>query len=275
MNYELLIQNFLNTMEKELNLIDFEIVKQNIRNIDIDLLEKNKNENANGSYSPTGVIAIHKKNDKGTFYHELFHAASSYYNEDKMEFNSGFHHQNVNEKKDIGIGINEGYTELLTERYFDSNNESGYSNELHYAKLVEHIIGREKMQSYYLESSLNDLIMELCKYNSLENTLKFLENMDKFIILGELKDNKIKSFSETTSFVEYSKWFDELDEYINKTYNELNQFIVETHFNKLKSDPDYEKNKDELISMMSTPLSFNFKKYHFDIKSQFSKNNNI
>ena len=138
-----------------------------------------------------------------------------------------------------------------------------------------HIIGKEKMQSYYLESSLNDLIMELCKYNSLENTLKFLENMDKFIILGELKDDKIKSFSETTSFVEYSKWFDELDEYINKTYNELNQFIVETHFNKLKSYPDYEKNKDELISMMSTPLSFNFKKYHFDIKSQFSKNNNI
>lgn len=273
MNYKLLIQEFLNTMKSQLSFNDFEIIKQNIKNINIELLEKNSDENASGLYSPTGLITLHEKNDKVTFYHELFHASSSYYNQSKLEFHSGFHHQHVNERKDIGRGFNEGYTELLTHRYFGSHDDSGYSNELHYARLVEHLIGKEKMQSLYLKSSLNELINELCKYNSLENVLKFIENMDKFIILDELKKDKIQSFSETTDFAEYSKWFDELDEYISQTYNELSQFIIESHFNKLNGDPNYEKKEAELMTMMSTPLSFNFKEYRFDINSQLSGNN--
>ena len=110
-------------------------------------------------------------------------------------------------------------------------------------------------------------------YNSLENVLKFIENMDKFIILTELKENKIHSFSENTPFTEYSKWFDELNEYVNQTYNELNQFIIESHLNKLYNDPDYEKKKAELMAMMSTPLSFNFREYSFNIDLQMSGNN--
>lgn len=273
MNYELLIQNFLNTMKKELSFNDYEIIEQNIKNINIEFLEKIKDEDVCGLYSPEGLITLHKKDDEFTFYHELFHASSSYYNENKLELNSGFHHQHINEKKDIGRGFNEGYTELLTQRYFGFHHECGYSNELHYVRLIEHLIGKEQMQSFYLRSSLNDLITELCKYNSFENVLKFMESMDKFIIIGELTKEKIASFNETTDFIEYSKWFDELDEYIVKTYNELNKFIIESHLNKMSNDPDYERQEAELISMMSTPLSFNYKEYNFDINSQFSGNN--
>lgn len=271
MNYEQLIQNFLSIMANELSPNDFEIVKQNIRKISIKFLEK-ESMSTSGLYNPIGLITLHRK-DEVTFYHELFHASSSYYDENKLVLNSGFHHQHINEKKDIGRGFNEGYTELLTQRYFGKNGDSGYSNELHYAKLIEHLIGKEQMQSFYFKSSLDDLITKMCKYNSLENVLKFIENMDKFIILTELKENKIHSFSENTPFTEYSKWFDELNEYVNQTYNELNQFIIESHLNKLYNDPDYEKKKAELMAMMSTPLSFNFREYSFNIDLQMSGNN--
>jgi hypothetical protein len=53
----------------------------------------------------------------------------------------------------------------------------------------------------------------------------------------------------------------------------LNKFIIESHLNKINDDSDYERKDTELIAMLSTPLSFNYKEYRFDINSQFSGNN--
>lgn len=277
MDYEAKIRKFLVALNQGLSKDDYELVKNNLEiNIKkINFASKDNGETTiiSGSYSPNGIITMHKENDEVTFYHELLHASSSYYDESQLQLHSGFHHQHINEKKDIGRGFNEGYTELLTQRFFGADDSSGYLNELHYAKLIEHLIGRDEMQSLYFRSNLNGLIAEMCKYNSLENVLMFFENLDKFIILEELKEEKIKSNSVGLPDIEYLKWFEEFEAYIGQTYDTLNSFIFESFLNKLQGDPDYDKKKAELINVMSEPLTFNFKEYQFNVDTFMKESN--
>ncbi len=92
-------------------------------------------------------------------YHELFHMSSSVVKEKKKY--SGFHQTDF--KTNLGREINEGYTELLTNRYFPSLNLSSiaYQYEAFVAERLEQIVGREKMQSLYLNANLKGLIDEL------------------------------------------------------------------------------------------------------------------
>ena len=60
-------------------------------------------------------------------YHELFHMASSKFI-NKFKIYCGFRQNN------IGRAINEGYTELLTYRYFSLDNSSSYTYE--YLKII-------------------------------------------------------------------------------------------------------------------------------------------
>ena len=88
-------------------------------------------------------------------------------------FQDGIIYSGLSEQN-IGIGLNEGYTELLAKRYFDKSNNNGYIFETQIAKLLELIIGQEKMESYYFNANLYGLIEELRKYNnfySIDNLL--------------------------------------------------------------------------------------------------------
>lgn len=78
------------------------------------------------------------------------------------------------------------------------------------------------MQSFYLKSDLDSLISELSKYNSVEAVMQFIDDLDKFIVLEELRKDKM---------------------------------------------PDEKKN--QLMTMMSAPLTFFNKEYVFDMNSQF------
>ena len=102
-------------------------------------------------------------------YHELMHMASSRY-EDGNRY-EGFAtncYENANSEY-IGYGLNEGYTELLTRRYFDikddeSDVSDGYDYLVYLARLIEIIVGEEKMQHFYFKADLPGLISELSKY---------------------------------------------------------------------------------------------------------------
>ena len=84
-------------------------------------------------------LVIRKGNKKeSTIYHELFHVASSII--DGNTYFVGFS-QYTNKKGIIGKGLNEGYTELLTNRYFNSNNKS-YQFEMRCAYLLESIVNK-------------------------------------------------------------------------------------------------------------------------------------
>ena len=272
--YSKYIENFKNTMIKVLNEEDYNILESNLNNNIVKFNRKFKdNASTSGDYDfENKIITLYGHPYPTTIYHELFHASSSYHDRNIKDIKSGFHHQGL-----VGLGLNEGYTELLTNRFFGKQKDSGYLNECHYASLIEKLVGADKMQTLYFKSNLNGLIAEMGKYNSLENIKKFLDNLNVFIITREVFADH--PFQEDPNYkglpsLEHLKWLEEAEQYIENAYKDLNQFIIESYINKIKDSPNYDKDIEELISIMSVPLYFNYKQYNFDIRKQINKNLN-
>lgn len=123
------------------------------------------------------TIDLRRDREKSSIYHELLHMAST--RRDRIRIASGFHYYKT-DKVSYGRGLNEGYTELLTQRYFYNKDYdlSLYQNAYIYASLLERIVGKEKMESLYLNADINGLVHELEKYDSYDNILHFINELD-------------------------------------------------------------------------------------------------
>lgn len=148
----------------------------------------------NGVYYPDKndiVLAADK-----SIYHELFHMASSYYYRDEKQTISriGFAQWQYKDNSvfDIGCGLNEGYTEALTKRYFGTN--GAYAYEVLIAEHLEQIIGKELMENLYLKADLNGLINELSKYVPKNQISEFFTSFD--IMSKYINSNAIKVVQE-------------------------------------------------------------------------------
>ena len=60
----------------------------------------------------------------------------------------------------LGIGLTEGYTTLLCNRYFDQN-DNGYPVEKYITLELEKIIGKNNMEKYYFKADLFSLLKAL------------------------------------------------------------------------------------------------------------------
>ena len=202
-----------------------------------------------GFYTPKyNSIYIIKEKDH-IITHELLHMSSSC--KDKVNQFSGFH-QVIKSKKvfgkyQIGFGINEGYTQLLNERYFDINHEgdlTGYYYLVFVVKQLEDIIGQKNMEGYYLNSNLLGLINSLKEYASEEEIMKFIHEMDflnnyctyKIVpnrkeklaktvysinkFLNKIKTNKLQQLVDL-GYISYNDMEQEL-----KAYNRLLQYKI-------------------------------------------------
>ena len=274
MEYKEYIVNFKNVMKNNLNIEIYSIIEKNIDKIvNINIKKNNISTNDRYHQSKRGgyidrTITLYDYFNEGIFYHELFHAASVLHDDNERIFD-GFHHQIIS-KSDIGRGINEGYTEFLTQTYFIGNTDSEYENEMYYVNLIERLIGKEKMQSFYFKSDLNGLIDELCKYNNLEDTIAFIKNVDSFSILRELRQEKVLQYKIKDGELPNLKFLQleqELEQLVAKIYESLNQFIVESYINKIKDNPNFAQEKENLISLMTKKLKFEVFEYEFDIDS--------
>ena len=124
------------------------------------------------------MITLSRDNIKTTIFHELFHMSSSIYTNEKDSF-CGFHYVNKKKRITIGSGINEGYTELLTKRYFpDFETLNNYEFERLIASKLEEIIGQDIMENLYFNCNLLDLIKELKQYATTEEIMKFITMYD-------------------------------------------------------------------------------------------------
>lgn len=129
-----------------------------------------------------------------TIPHELIHMASS------IIINNIFYCGFYQVSKDIKIGysLNEGYTELLTERYFSFKSNS-YDFELSIASLIEKILDREYMTEMYFTMNLKSVFENLSHLSNEKETYNFLKNLDfitenKFnrgLIIKEKINNKL------------------------------------------------------------------------------------
>lgn len=183
-------------------------------------------------------IKLSESNYNLTIDHELFHVSSTFYKkEDGMVF-SGFN-QRLG-KKNIGVGINEGYTQLLTERYFGESKEVmlAYKYEKNIAERLETIIGKEKMESLYFNANLYGLIQELTQYENENNIMQFINDFD--FLSNHLLETHLLS-SEKNMFTSKLK--------------SVYRFLLSCYIKKLKSDFDNGiLSNEQLSSNLSTFL---------------------
>lgn len=144
--------------------------------------------NSIGNYNCIdNVISMVLKHCFSSIYHELMHMASFYLTDDGI-YMIGFR-QFRPFLLDIGGGLNEGYTELLTERYFfDQGVDYTYKCLVNFAKDIESIVGKDKMEELYFNSDLYNLKEDIIKDCSEEEFMQFLNDSDWFLVKGKNYD---------------------------------------------------------------------------------------
>ena len=117
---------------------------------------------------------------------------------------SGFNQVSFNPSfSNLGVGLNEGYTEVLTHRYFKEGEFKPTKNLYSYEYLaiiathLEKIVGDKKMTHLYMNANLKDLINEMCKYAEPKDVMEFFAYTDFLyehvndLILKYKEDNMI------------------------------------------------------------------------------------
>lgn len=139
---------------------------------------------ASGTYDP-GKNCL-TETTKSVIIHELFHMASSFYDKNTISARSGFYQYTIPNSKNsyklrkIGRGLNEGYTQLMTMKYFSKKEKvaKAYPFETNIASILEMIVGEDNMEKLYFKADLMGLVNELQNYASKENIMTFIYYMD-------------------------------------------------------------------------------------------------
>lgn len=177
-----------------------------------------------------------------TPYHELFHLITTSV-EDESTARIGL------QINDFGMGLNEGYTENLTKRYFGylSNNDyEAYGHFTWFSNMLEEIIGKEKMEKYYFNMDMEGLVDELINYIPKSDVFRFIDNIDNlFISEDELFEiEKAFAHKEREEDKEIINTCYEVNrELLNKIYG---QFLVINCYkeSKLGIETDFKERND-------------------------------
>ena len=125
---------------------------------------------------PENYIYLNKDDYLHIIFHELFHESSFIYTPDIVF--CGFAQCSKTQK--IGQALTEGYTSVLTKRYFNYEREGMYFYPVEslLVTMLEEIVGIEKMEELYSKADLYGLKKELVKYNTDQKTIDFIRNCD-------------------------------------------------------------------------------------------------
>lgn len=176
------INIFLNTLQAKNPSIDLNLFYNNLINLSI---KERKNFNrcmffktyTKGIYKyKDNKIEVLKDDYPFSIFHELLHCSSA--KKEQNCFSIGFAKEY--KKFSIGSALNEGYTTLLEERYFNDNfRKNDYENLKYIAKTIELLIGKDEMEKFYFTSDLNGLIKEFEKYGANKRQIMFfLDELD-------------------------------------------------------------------------------------------------
>lgn len=177
------IRNFYETLDKQFSKEELIILRNNLTSLQIKkksvgLVQLIASAKAFYSSFSNQIVIYSNKDISDSIYHELFHMASSVV--DNKEIHSGFRQNVCLGKGNMGIGINEGYTQLLTERYFPIK-RSCYPLEKHLVSNLEEIVGLKEMEKLYLQANLKRLVDTLHSYSSDSDIITFINKMDFLI----------------------------------------------------------------------------------------------
>lgn len=163
------IKDFLSVMERDCKNFDPTILIKNFKKtlFDVSQIDDTKDiirgNVSNDDKYKTIFFTIDGFN---TTKHELFHLSTL------AKGQCGF---NIN---NYAKGLNEGYTQLLAERYFSEGIGKCYLFEVVLVKIIEQLIGQDNMEKYYFDLDLVSLINDLINYETEENIVNFIKNLD-------------------------------------------------------------------------------------------------
>lgn len=162
---------FTNYMQSQMPHCDFSLLYKNITSLKI--TKNNLSKNTYAYYnSKENIIYINKNYNKQVLPHEINHMASTDYVNNNNIF-SGFR-QNT-----FGAGLNEGYTEVLTHRYFKKEKPAfSYNFFFRIASSIEIIIGQQEMECLYYKADLKELIKIMNNYTSYSDIKLLIINLD-------------------------------------------------------------------------------------------------
>ena len=217
------ILNFTKNL-KEIGQNNLDNYQRNIKTLKIEISDfTNRKTNNAATYNEReNKIYLRDLFIDDSFYHELLHVASTKVDEDNIY--SGI------SLNDYNVGLNEGFTQLLTEEYFSINKEDTltYPYETLVAKIIYLIMGKDMLNSY-LQADINGFLNNLSNYLSKEDIQLLINNLD-FIhrnLYQEEKEEKKKMHNITLilskaskSVIELSDFIDILDYTININGNE-------------------------------------------------------
>lgn len=133
-------------------------------------------------------------NNKNVLSHEFLHMASTSYFDHRL---CGFHiitdFYDDMTSRDMGVGLNEGYTELLNSRIFSSNKKSNaYKLNVEIAKLIECFFDSPKEMEYaYFHSNISAVYDAICKYSNREEffyIIKTLDSLTRYFVPTDIKE---------------------------------------------------------------------------------------
>lgn len=197
-------------------------------------------------------------------YYELFDLSMEIY-QNNILYN-GFILEKDQYLKSIGYGLNEGYRNILCERFFNLKSSSEVCQiEKYFAKRLEELIGTEKLQSIHFNSNLYELVDEFKHYDSYESIVKFIKNLDfistninnnlsikKKTILKLLSENNLLLLKwyyikqrglYNDSLIDYFEYNNRINNYLNSMYSKV---VIK---NKVYNILDYKKIEKYGINM--------------------------
>ena len=154
----------------------------------------------------TSYDIIAPSTDMNTMLHEFYHF-SSFHKIDEVDY-TGFR------KDELGKGLNEGFTQYLTNIAVNDGNMSYKKNDgisvnypfcTTYAKLLTDVLGMDSMKDNYFNKGLDGVIQDIYKiYPDKEKIMRFIGNIDYFCFVDDGRYNNkqeaVKVMEEIDSF---------------------------------------------------------------------------
>ena len=156
--------------------------------------------------------------------HEFFHMATSlYYKKGKLGF-AGFQQINYLKEESIGHGLNEGYTEILVNRYFNEQNKFiDYSYDVckFFVSKLEEIVEKERMEKFYMNADLFGLANYLTNFDEQKHVMTFIIKLDSLVRrASETNQKKLETYYDLLECY-LAKW------YICKKRKDLDNGIID------------------------------------------------
>lgn len=215
---EFKIKNFLIVMNRRCKNFNSKIFINNFKKTFFNLseLKKENKIGVNGSVTiRSSYNSFRLKNMKVT-HHELLHLAS------------------LKTDKNIFDPFNEGYTQLLEQRYFNEANDIGcaYGFEVSIMRVVEGIFGKDKLEKLYFNGEFNKLFNLFNKYTSIEDLKLLKDNLISIYKIEQNNDELLKQEELKNSFNQVFKIL---------LVSLINKFMIDNEYNKLLENQDFYK----------------------------------